>query len=137
MARCRLSWLAVLGVAILVIAGCSSDSAKPVAGLESRSEQIGELEVTVTPTQLDDQGAAFTVVFDTHTGAPTIDVAANAALAVDGTAWTSPVWSGDGPDGHHRSGTLRFTPAGPARGEVRLSISGLAQPLALSWQLSP
>ena len=137
MARRRLTWLAVVGAAILLLAGCSSGSAKPVAGLETRNAQIGELEITVTPTQLDDQGAAFTLVFDTHTGAPTIDVAANAALAVDGTAWTSPVWSGDGPGGHHRSGALRFTPAGPARGEVRLSISGLAQPLALSWQLSP
>lgn len=136
MAR-RLTLLVLLAAAVALLAACSTGGEpKPAAGLEARTVEIGGLEVTVTPTQLDDRGAAFTVVFDTHTGAPTVDVAANATLTLDGTAWTAPAWSGDGPGGHHRTGTLRFTPAGPARGTARLTIDGLDQPLEVTWQLS-
>ncbi|HYU58740.1 MAG TPA: hypothetical protein VEO00_11920, partial [Actinomycetota bacterium] len=80
--------VAVLAVAVVTLAACSTSSApKAAAGLQARKTTIGGLEVTVTPTELDSRGAAFTVVFDTHNGAPGIDVAANAALDVDGTAW--------------------------------------------------
>ena len=129
--------VAVLAIAVVVVSACSTSSApKAAAGLQARKATIGGLEVTVTPTELDSRGAAFTVVFDTHTGAPGIDVAANAALAVDGTAWTAPTWSGDGSGGHHRTGILRFTNAGPARGAAQLTITGLDQPLAMTWQLT-
>lgn len=129
--------VALLALAVVILGACSTSNApKTAAGLQARKTTIGGLDVTVTPTQLDSRGAAFTVVFDTHTGAPGIDVAANAALDVDGTAWTEPTWRGDGPGGHHRTGTLRFTNAGPARGAAQLTISGLDQPLAMTWQLT-
>lgn len=127
----------LLALAVVILGACSTSSApKAAAGLQSRKTALGGLEVTVTPTQLDSRGAAFTVVFDTHTGAPGIDVAANATLDADGTPWTAPTWAGDGPGGHHRSGTLRFTNAGPARGAAQATITGLDQPLAMTWQLT-
>ena len=133
----RRSLAAVLAIAVVILGACSASSApKAAAGLEARKTTIGGLEVSVTPTELDSRGAVFTVVFDTHTGAPGVDVAANAALDVDGTAWTAPTWTGDGPGGHHRTGTLRFANAGPARGAVQLTITGLDQPLQMTWQLT-
>jgi hypothetical protein len=140
MARRRLNrpFLAILTVAVaLSLAACTNDNDPPAAaGLSARTQKIGGLEVKATPTQLDAQGAVFTVVFDTHTGAPTIDVAANARLTVDGNTWPNAVWSGDGPGGHHRSGTLRFDASGPVRGTAQLTIGGLDAPLAMTWQLT-
>ena len=124
-------------IAVVVLAACSTSSApKAAAGLQARKATMGGLEVTITPTELDSRGAAFAVVVDTHPGAPRIDVAKNAALEVDGTAWIAPTWTDDGPGGHHRSGTLRFASAGPARGTAQLTISGLDQPLDMTWQLT-
>ena len=134
---CRRLVISVVMLGVLAAACTNGSAAKPATGLDKRTTTIGDLEVTVTPTQLDGNGAAFTIAFDTHTGAPTIDVAANAALTVDGAQWTTPTWSGDGPGGHHRAGTLRFTAAGPARDTARLAITGLDQPLELTWQLQP
>lgn len=128
---------ALAGVS-LVLAACSgSGSGDTNLGLEPRTTTIGGLEVKVTPKQLDAGGAAFAVVFDTHTGAPTIDVAAHAVLEVGGTTWSTPTWDGDGPGGHHRSGTLRFTPSGPAGGTARLTIGGLEQPVEATWRVDP
>jgi hypothetical protein len=131
--------LVVLLIAVaLVLGACAgTDEPKAVAGLDERTQQIGGLEVTVTPTKLDASGAAFTVVFDTHTGAPTIDIARSAELIVDGRRWTDAAWSGEGGDGHHRTGSLRFTATGDARGTARLAIDGLDQPVEMTWQLTP
>ena len=127
----------IVAVAVVVLAACTTDAKpKAAAGLQARSQQIGGLEIKVTPTQLDGRGAAFTIAFDTHTGAPTIDVADSARLTVDGTAWTAATWSGDGPGGHHRTGTLRFAATRAPSGVARLSISGLAAPVDMTWQLT-
>ena len=128
---------AALTAAVALLAACSGSSPGKASerGLAVRKSTIGGLEVTVIPTRLDTTGAEFTVAFDTHTGAPGIDVATRSALVVDGNPWTSPSWSGDGPGGHHRSGTLRFAAAGPVRGVARLTISGLDRPLEATWTL--
>jgi hypothetical protein len=127
--------LVVVAVGLVFGVMASSDGSTQAAAFERRTRTIGGLELVVTPTRVDDAGATFRVVFDTHTGAPEIDVAANADFFVDGSAWATPVWSGDGPGGHHRSGTLRFSPGGPARGTARLVIAGLEQPVEMTWQL--
>ena len=131
--------LGVVAVAVLTLfsACASSGGPKAVAGLDTRTTTIGGVDMTVTPTRLDNGGAAFTIALDTHTGALDIDVSANASLTVNGTRWTAPTWEGDGPGGHHRSGTLRFASAGPAQATAQLTISGLAGPLDLTWQLTP
>ncbi len=61
------------------------------------------------------------------------DVAAAAELTVDSNTWTDPAWDGDGPGGHHRSGTLRFTASGPV--SATLTIGGLDQPVTARWTL--
>jgi len=53
------------------------------------------------------------------------------------TAPTDPTWTGDGPGGHHRSGALRFNPAGAAHGTAQLTIDGLDQPVTVAWPLTP
>jgi hypothetical protein len=125
---------AALALTALAACGGGSDIKAP-KGFAVRKVAIGGLEVTITPARIDSTGAEFTVAFDTHTGAPGIDVAAHSALVIDGTPWTTPNWSGDGPGGHHRTGTLRFSANGPARGAARLTISGLDRPLEAGWQL--
>lgn len=119
-----------------ILGACGSSSTPTTqSGLDARKVVLGGLEIIAKPTQVDASGAVFDIAFDTHTGAPEIDVAANASLTVKGVTWTSPAWSGDGPGGHHRAGTLRFTPAGPATGQVLLTITGLPGPVSATWEL--
>lgn len=74
-------------------------------------------------------------MLDTHSVEPDADLAASAVLEVDGVGWPVVEWSGDGPGGHHRSGELRFDSGGPARGAARLTITGFADPVEVSWDL--
>lgn len=122
-------------VGIVGACGGSSETERSGNGLAAKKVTIDGLDVTVTPVRLDAGGAEFKVAFDTHTEAPGIDVAANSALVIGGTPWTNGTWSGDGPGGHHRAGTLRFGAAGPARGAARLTISGLDRPVEANWEL--
>ena len=134
----RTALLSAAVLAAAVLAGCASRSdPKPAAGLGALTQEIGGLEVKVTPTRLDDSGAVFEVAFDTHTGAPTIDVADRARLVVDRAAWTQAIWSEGAADDHHRSGTLRFDASGPAERSAELTIRGLDEPLTMTWQLRP
>lgn len=138
MARRRLTWTLAAGVALaaaLVLSACGGDDGTGGAGLAARTATAGSVEVTITPIRLDANGAAFTVAFDTHSGALDLDVAAHARLTVAGTDWGDPTWTGGGPGGHHRAGTLRFAAAGAARGAARLAIDGLDQPVAATWSL--
>jgi hypothetical protein len=56
-----------------------------------------------------------------------------ATLTVDGAAWPTSGWEGDGPGGHHREGELRFEARGPAEGDIVLSIDGLSEPFTSRW----
>jgi hypothetical protein len=126
----------VAGALAVVLAACGSDD-PPVAaaGLDTQTFTVGEVELTITPTRVDDTGAAFTVAFDTHSVDLGLDIANTATLTVDGQAWTDPAWDGDGPGGHHREGTLTFTAAGPAEGDAVLTIDGLDEPATARWAL--
>ena len=132
----RLTHLLVAGALAVVLAACGSDD-PPVAatGLDTQTVTVGEVEVTITPTRVDDTGAAFAVAFDTHSVDLDLDVADLATLTVDGQAWTDPAWDGTAPGGHHREGTLTFTAAGPATGDVVLTIEGLDDPATARWAL--
>lgn len=130
--------IAVVLVAALVFTACQgSDKSTPTTdtGLDTRTVEAGEVTVEIDPRRVDERGAEFAVTFDTHTVELDLDVAANAKLTVGGVAWTNPTWAGDGPTGHHRSGVLRFTPAGPADGEIEIRISGLPEAVAARWTL--
>ena len=125
------------GALALAGAACGTkESPKAAPGLPARTVTAGAVTVKVTPARLDASGAEFAVSFDTHSVELDLDVARSARLEVDGVAWSPPAWSGDGPSGHHRQGTLRFPAGGPAAGTARLVISGLPAPAEASWDLA-
>ena len=103
------------------------------ASFAARTAAAGPVTVRIQPRRVDGSAAEFAVTFDTHSLDLNMDVAASAHLAVGGSEWTSPSWSGDGPGGHHRSGTLHFTGTGPPTGTVTLHLSGLPAPVSASW----
>ena len=132
----RLSVAVAIGVALLGLSACARKEAPlPAEGLSARKVAAGEVNVTITPTRIDSEGAEFTITFDTHTVDLDLDVAADAALTVDDTAWVDPTWDGAGPGGHHRQGTIRFTAEGPPSGDAVLTIGGLDVPVIASWTL--
>lgn len=105
------------------------------AALETKTLEAGAVTVKIDPVRLDPAAAEFKVTFDTHSVELGLDVARNSTLTVGTTPWSGATWSGDGPSGHHREGTLRFSAAGPAKGGVVLSIGGLPAPVTASWSL--
>ena len=123
--------------AAAVAAGCSEpdDSRTATSVLESRTVDVGEVTVEITPLQLDSSGATFLVAVDTHSVDLTGDLAASSTLSVGGTEWQSEGWDGAEPGGHHRQGELRFAAAGPAKGQVTLIITGLPEPVEASWDV--
>jgi hypothetical protein len=112
-----------------------SDTKTPTGVLPTRTVDAGSVDVTITPTRFDAQGATFAIVLDTHAVELSMDLAASAVLDVDGSNWPSTGWSGDGPGGHHRTGELRFDPAGAARGTAHLTIAGFSKPVEATWEL--
>ena len=109
-------------------------STPAVAAFPTRTSTAGAITVKIQPRRVDSSGAEFAVSFDTHSVDLGLDVAANAHLTVGRNQWTTPVWSGDGPGGHHRAGTVGFTSAGPPAGAMTLHLSGLASQLSTSWR---
>ena len=132
----RLTPVLLAGAIAALLAACASDD-PPVAaaGLDTRTVTVGEVDVTLTPTRVDDTGASLAIAFDTHSVDLHLDIADTATLAVDGQAWTDPAWNGSGPGGHHREGTLTFTATGPAAGDAVLTIEGLDEPVIARWAL--
>jgi len=131
--------VAVVAAAGLTLAACGSGgggrASGEATGLAERTVKAGEVDVRIAPTQLDAQGATFTIVLDTHSVELSMDLARSARLEVGGTAWDDAAWDGDGPSGHHREGELRFTASGPARGTARLTLSGFPEPVEATWDL--
>ena len=143
-------FLIVLAVAALALAGTAcggnaktaspdTSSGEPTQSLApalaTKTVEAGPVTVKIDPVRIDATGAEFKVIFDTHSVDLDLDVARNATVTVAEAPWTGATWSGDGPSGHHREGTVRFAAAGPARGAVVLSIGGLPGPVTASWTL--
>lgn len=140
--------VAVLGLALFAVA-CGSDSttsSSPPASeqstqvpassaLATKTVEAGAVTVKIDPVRVDAAGAEFKVSFDTHSVDLDFDVSRNATLTVAGAPWPGATWSGDGPDGHHRAGTIRFGPGGPAQGAAELSLGGLPVPVSATWTL--
>lgn len=78
---------------------------------EPQSAEGGNVTVTATPLFLKPGfPASFDVAFETHSVDLLFDVEKVARLTDElGTRYT-PYWEGSPPGGHHRKGTLRFTP---------------------------
>lgn len=136
MNRRRLIVLILVLVLAMLGVSCSDTTSPAVAGvLPTRTLDAGSVDITITPTRFDAQGATFAIVLDTHAVELSMDLAASAVLDVGGQRWPVAGWSGDGPGGHHRAGELRFDQAGAARGMARLTIAGFPKPVEAAWDL--
>lgn len=114
--------------------GDDGESTAPAA-FAAKTVTAGDVTVRLAPHHVDATGAEIEVTLDTHSEELDMDLAGGARLAVGGTAWPVVAWDGDGPSGHHRSGTLRFDPAGAAAGTARLTLGGFAEPVVADWTL--
>jgi hypothetical protein len=126
--------LIVLLLALVVPAGTASASGSE-RRLPTKTAEVNEITVEVSPRRVDDRGAVISVILDTHSGDLEIDLEQQSTLTVGGEAWPAVSYRGDGPGGHHREGTLRFDSGGPATGSVRLVIKGLGSTVKFSWRL--
>ncbi|MEW5956251.1 MAG: hypothetical protein AB1801_00885 [Chloroflexota bacterium] len=104
--------------------------AQPVAlAFQTQSNDEKAVTVEVTPLNLP-QGSStldFEVVFDTHSVDLGFDPVAISVLRDDaGREYPAIEWQGDGPGGHHRSGTLRFKAPDPSAQAVEVVIREVA-----------
>jgi len=131
--------LLLIAAAVVVIAaagwwtlGRGTTPSQPTP-LATRTVQAGPVEVRMTPETLDASGAVFRLEFNTHSGALHLDPATAARLRVNGQGVPAGSWTGPGPGGHHRDGTLRFATPVPPRATVELRITGLPQDVSTTW----
>ncbi len=122
----------VAAVAILVALRLTADGPAS-ADLGTRTIKAGDVEVNVTAVSLAPAGARFRINLDTHAGSLDLDLAQSARLRVDGREAPPGVWSGAGPGGHHREGTLTFATPVNSGAVVNLTIAGLSNPAAAAW----
>ena len=143
--KTQLALLATLALSIAIAVGVAADKAThPSQGgaststprLATREATAGPVQIKIVPVRLDGTGAAFKVVLDNHEIDLTMNLARGASLTVGSLAWGPATWSGDGPTGHHREGTLTFPTGGAAAGQVVLTLSGFPSPVQLQWTLS-
>ena len=136
----RLLILLALVLALGTVAACGGDddespTRSDASALEAQTVEAGEVTVQIEPVRIDAAGGEFKLTFDTHTVVLDLDVARSATLNVAGREWGGASWSGAGPGGHHREGTLRFAAGGPVTGSAVLSLSGLPAPVTATWTL--
>ncbi len=141
--KVHLALVSSLALSATIAVGVAADktrhpsprSSASVAALVTREATAGPVQVKVTPVRVDAAGAEFKVALDNHEIDLTMNLAQGGSLTVGSTPWGSATWSGDGPSGHHREGTLRFPATGPATGRVVLTLAGLPAPVRLEWTL--
>lgn len=124
-----------IGLGFAADFGTASSPAAKQTALAAQKTTAGPVQIKVTPIRLDPTGAVFKVVLDNHEVNLTMNLAQGAALTVGATVWQPASWSGDGPSGHHREGTLSFPAGGSATGQVVLTLAGLPGPVQLQWTL--
>jgi hypothetical protein len=124
-----------IGLAADRTSGSSPSTSSVRTTLPARETTAGPVEIKVTPLRLDASGAAFKVALDNHEIDLTMNLAKGASLTVGSLPWTPASWSGDGPGGHHREGTLTFASGGAAAGEAVLTLAGFPSPVQLQWTL--
>ena len=99
----------------------------PTPLYETKENEGGNVTVSVTPLTLRPGfPPSLDIAFETHSVDLAFDIEQIATMRDEtGTVYT-PVWQGSPPSGHHRSGTLRFTPDLPRPGAVTLTLSDVA-----------
>lgn len=118
-----------------------SGAALPSLAAEPGTQKSSERGVTVTVTPqsfgTDAKSWDFKVVLDTHSQNLVDDLLKTTALLAGGASLTPIAWEGSPPGGHHREGTLRFTPVKPLPQSVELQMQrpGETVPRSFRWNL--
>lgn len=112
----------------------------PVIALETKVSEAAEVTVAVTPIMLK-RGlpASFDVAFETHSVDLAFDVEKIAVLTDGSGSVYTPFWDGTPAGGHHRRGTLRFTPDFIRTDTLTLTFNDIAGiPVrTFTWDLNP
>ncbi len=100
----------------------------------------GTVTYKVTPKNLTTRAATwdFEIILDTHTGSLDQDLVAIVRLVDDkGSKYKSTQWEGAPPGGHHREGTLKFSPftSRPAFIELTVQTTDNTKEISLRWNL--
>lgn len=96
--------------------------------LESQTDTQGGVTVAVTPKNITESVTSwdFEVVIDTHSTELNDDMALVSSLVTDDGKTYAPIsWEGSPSGGHHREGTLKFTPASPRPRSLTLRIRAI------------
>ena len=141
--KVQLAGIAALVLSVAVGVGLAADKATQSSSstsasrstLSARDTAAGPVQIKISPVRLDTTGATFKVALDNHEIDLTMNLAQGASLTVGSLPWGPASWSGDGPGGHHREGTLTFPPGGAAAGRVVLTLAGFPSPVQLQWTL--
>ncbi len=87
--------------------------AQPADQSKTQTNEEGNVSVAVTPVDLVvGKPAKFSVAINNHMISLDFDMSAISRMSDDkGTEYGAPQWDGAAPGGHHRSGTLTFSPS--------------------------
>lgn len=97
------------------------------ASWETKVQDGGNVSVAVTPITLRPKfPASFDVAFETHSVNLDFDVETITGLTDENGTIYKPYWQGSPPGGHHRTGTLVFTPDIPKPTTVTLVFRDIA-----------
>ncbi|HLD24888.1 MAG TPA: hypothetical protein VJB96_03120 [Patescibacteria group bacterium] len=104
---------------------------------QTQENEAGNVTVSVTPLFLKaGLPASFDVAFETHSVELDFDVEKVATLTDSRGSSYSAHWDGSPPGGHHRSGTLRFTPDLIAPTTITLTFTNIAgTPRTFTWEV--
>lgn len=116
----------------------TSQSASTEQAGKSNTDEQANVTVTVTPSDISTNGTEwkFNVIMDTHSVELNHDMLRVSVLYDDqGNAYNPTRWEGT-TGGHHREGTLIFTPITPAPTSIELKITGIADTVrTFTWQI--
>lgn len=104
-----------------------SQSTSTPAAYQTKESEAANVTVSVTPITLKvGFPASFDIAFETHSVELDFDVEAIASLTDGNGIVYTPTWQGSPPGGHHRSGTLIFTPDIPRNTTLTLTLNDIA-----------
>lgn len=126
---------------LISLFGLAASLALPSLAAELGAQKSSDRGVTVeiTPQSLsaDAKSWDFKVVLDTHSQDLSDDLLKTTVLLAGNGRLAPVAWEGAPPSGHHREGTLRFTPVTPVPQSIELQMRrpGEAAPRTFRWNL--
>ncbi len=138
-----LSWLCWVCLAVSIIAAAprllipAAHAQSPASASTTLTSTVNGVTVKVTAGALKGRTIEFAIVLDTHSGTLNDDLLQSASVTLpDGSKIKPTAWTGAGPGGHHREGTLTFEIPDTAEGPIELVLlrPGESSPRSFRWQ---